>query len=89
MPGVTVAHLVHAYVKRSQSSVWLVPGSLEDFEDPANDELYPHIDDYLSKRGVLIASKISPAEADKIVAETIRKFRQAGIEATDDSLCDD
>ncbi|MEM6551010.1 MAG: hypothetical protein AAF750_02550 [Planctomycetota bacterium] len=89
MPTVTVAHLVHAYVKRPQSSVWIVPGSLDDFEDPINEELYPHINDYLPKRGVLIASKVTPIEADELIAETVRKFRYAGIEASADSLCDD
>ena len=92
MPTVTVVHLVHAYVKRPQSSVWIVPGSIDDFVDPADpatEDLYLHIDDYLPKRGVLIASKVTPAEADEIVAQTIFKFQQAGIEAIHDALCDD
>ena len=84
-----MVHLVHAFVKRPQSSVWIIPGSMDDFEDPANEHRYLHVDDYLPKRGVLVASRVEPAEAARIVADSMDKFRQAGFEAVEETLCDD
>ena len=88
-PGVTVVRLVHAYDRRQRSSVWIVPGSLADFEDPANENLYPHIDDYLPKRGILITAKVKPDEAAELVHQAARKFQEAGIDVTAETLCDD
>ena len=66
MATVTVAHLLHAYTKPPKSSVWVIPGTLDDFENSANEERYPHIDEYLVQRGIRIASHVSPDEADEI-----------------------
>jgi hypothetical protein len=89
VPGVTIVHLIHAYVRRNKSSVWIVPGSLDDFEDPSNEGKFPHITDYLLQRGIIIASEVKPDAAAQLVREAIDRFRRAGINAVEETLCDD
>ena len=58
---VTVAILFHCYLKGNRSSVWLVPGSTDDCE-----EFPDHIDDYLSHRGIKLATRVSQSEAQDV-----------------------
>ena len=89
MSSVTVIHLVHVPARRNRSSVWIVPGSLDDFEDPVNEDRYPHITDYLAQRGIIVAAMVKPDVAARLAEDTIGKFHQAGIEAIGIALCDD
>ena len=89
MQGVTIVHLVHAYPRRNTRSVWIVPGSLDDFDDPSNESKFSHITDYLPQRGILIASKVKPDAAAKIARNAVDRFQLAGIDAVEITLCDD
>jgi hypothetical protein len=89
MAGITIVNLVHGSVRRNRNSVWIVPGSLDDFEDPSNEGKFPHINDYLPQRGIVIASEVKPDAAANVVREAIERFQIAGIDAVEEVLCDD
>jgi hypothetical protein len=86
---VTIVNLVEAYSPKPKNSVWIVPGTLSDFDAPENEDRHPHLDDYLPIRGVLVCSKIPPDAAEALVQEIAAKFRQAGITAQLETLSND
>jgi hypothetical protein len=89
VPSITIVHLVHAYDRRNTRSIWIVPGSLDDFNDDSSESAYSHITDYLSERGILIASKVKADAAGQIARNAIDIFRRGGIDAFETTLCDD
>lgn len=87
---ITIVIVVEAYAKKPLNSVWIVPGSTADFDEVEEcNERYPHIDDYLAERGVLIQAKISPAEAETLAVHLVDKFTRADFEVARTFYCND
>ncbi len=89
MQQVTVVNLVEAYTRKQRNSVWIVPGNISDFESDENEDRWPHIDDYLSDRGICVSAKLAPEKAVEIASEISKKFSRCGIEAKVELLCND
>jgi hypothetical protein len=86
---VTIVNLVEAYSKIPSNSVWLVPGSTADLELEESEPLYPHVNDYLARRGICICSKTTPEVAGEIVRELTDKFQLGNVPIESTTLCND
>ena len=62
---------------------------MADFELDENEEQWPHIDDYLSDRGICFATRLAPEKAGEAANEIAIKFSRGGIEAKVELLCND
>ena len=62
---------------------------IEDFELEENDDRWPHIESFLTERGICVAATLPPEKAEEKTNEIATKLARSGINANVELLCDD